>query len=43
MLAVFYFVLAGIFMGQGGLSSQLIGLADKLIGGKTGGLAMTRW
>ncbi len=41
MLAVFYFVLAGIFMGQGGLSSQLIGLADKLIGGKTGGLAMT--
>lgn len=40
MLAVFFFVLAGIFMGKGGLSAQLIGLADLLIGGRTGGLAM---
>lgn len=32
MLAVFFFVLAGIFMGKGGLSGQLIGLADMMIG-----------
>ncbi|MCQ2444131.1 MAG: TRAP transporter large permease subunit [Mailhella sp.] len=40
MLAVFFFVLAGIFMGKGGLSSQLIGLADMMLGNRTGGLAM---
>ena len=40
MLAVFFFVLAGIFMGKGGLSGQLIGLADMMIGRRTGGLAM---
>ena len=40
MLAVYFFVLAGIFMGKGGLSSQLIGLADMLLGRRTGGLAM---
>ncbi len=40
MLAVFFFVLAGIFMGKGGLSSQLIGLADMMLGRRTGGLAM---
>ncbi len=40
MLAVYFFILAGIFMGKGGLSAQLIGLADLLVGGCTGGLAM---
>ncbi|MBR3881587.1 MAG: TRAP transporter large permease subunit [Mailhella sp.] len=40
MLAVFFFVLAGIFMGKGGLSAQLIGLADMMLGRHTGGLAM---
>lgn len=40
MLAVFFFILAGIFMGRGGLSDQLISLADQLIGSRTGGLAM---
>ena len=40
ILAVFFFVLAGIFMGKGGLSGQLIGLADMMIGRRTGGLAM---
>lgn len=40
MLAVFFFVLAGIFMGMGGLSRQLINFADMLIGSHTGGLAM---
>lgn len=40
MLAVFFFVLAGIFMGKGGLSGQLIGLADMMLGRRTGGLAM---
>ena len=40
MLAVYFFVLAGIFMGKGGLSGQLIGLADMMIGRRTGGLAM---
>ena len=40
MLAVYFFVLAGIFMGKGGLSGQLIGLADMMLGRRTGGLAM---
>ena len=40
MLAIFFFIAAGIFMGEGGLSGQLLDLADQLVGNRTGGLAM---
>ena len=41
MLAIFFFIAAGVFMGRGGLSADLFNLADKLTGGRTGGLALT--
>ena len=41
MLAIFFFIAAGVFMGRGGLSADLFNLADKLMGGRTGGLALT--
>lgn len=41
MLAIFFFIAAGVFMGRGGLSAHLFNLADKLMGRFTGGLALT--
>lgn len=38
--AVFFFICSGVFMSQGGLSKQLIDVADIFLGNKTGGLAL---
>src|SRR5690554_1637891 len=40
LLAIPFFVLAGVLMGYGGISKRLLHLADVLIGYVTGGLAM---
>ncbi|MCA9259145.1 MAG: TRAP transporter large permease [Planctomycetales bacterium] len=39
LLAIPFFVLAGILMGEGGMAQRLIRLASLLVGGFTGGLA----
>lgn len=39
-LAIFFFIAAGIMMGEGGLSRQLFELADELVGGIYGGIAI---
>ncbi|WP_164667206.1 TRAP transporter large permease [Virgibacillus doumboii] len=40
ILAVPFFIFAGEIMAQGGLSKRLFGLADSIVGNKTGGLAI---
>ncbi len=40
IMAIPFFVAAGVFMGEGGLSKRLLGLADELLGSFTGGLAL---
>lgn len=40
IMSIFFFVAAGVFMGSGGLSKQLVNLADILIGKAVGGLAL---
>ncbi len=40
IMAIPFFIAAGIFMGAGGLSYRLLALADELLGGLTGGLAI---
>ncbi len=39
-LAIFFFIAAGIMMGKGGLSRQLFELADEIVGGMHGGMAI---
>ncbi len=40
LLAIPFFVAAGVFMGAGGLSKRLLNLADEILGGLTGGYAL---
>ncbi len=40
IMAIPFFVSAGVFMGAGGLSSRLLAVAEELVGGMYGGLAM---
>ncbi len=40
IMSIFFFVASGVFMGAGGLSSQLIRLADILVGRAIGGMAL---
>lgn len=40
IMAIPFFIAAGIFMGAGGLSSRLLTVADKLVGSLPGGLAL---
>lgn len=40
IMAIPFFIAAGIFMGAGGLSERLLNVADKLVGALPGGLAL---
>lgn len=40
IMAIPFFIAAGIFMGAGGLSERLLSVADKIVGAKPGGLAL---
>ncbi|MCQ2444777.1 MAG: TRAP transporter large permease subunit, partial [Mailhella sp.] len=40
IMSIFFFVASGVFMGAGGLSKQLIRLADILVGRAIGGMAL---
>lgn len=40
IMAIPFFIAAGIFMGAGGLSNRLLVLADELVGGLSGGIAL---
>jgi len=40
IMAIPFFVAAGIFMGEGGLSTRLLQLADEMLGALPGGMAM---
>lgn len=40
IMAIPFFIAAGIFMGAGGLSERLLNLADELLGGLVGGMAL---
>lgn len=40
IMAIFFFVAAGVFMGCGGISRQLVDLADLMVGRRVGGMAM---
>lgn len=40
IMAIPFFIAAGIFMGAGGLSRRLLRLADELVGGLSGGMAL---
>ena len=40
IMAIPFFIAAGIFMGAGGLSKRLLRLADELVGGLAGGMAL---
>ncbi len=40
IMAIPFFIAAGVFMGAGGLSYRLLNLADELLGGVTGGMAI---
>ena len=40
LLAIPFFILAGVIMDRSGISKRLINLADALVGHKTGGLAI---
>ena len=39
-MAIPFFIAAGIFMGAGGLSHRLLALADEVVGGLSGGIAL---
>ena len=40
IMAIFFFMAAGVFMGCGGISRQLVDLADLMVGRRIGGMAM---
>lgn len=40
IMAIPFFIAAGIFMGAGGLSHRLLALADEVVGGLSGGIAL---
>lgn len=40
IMAIPFFIAAGIFMGAGGLSHRLLALADEIVGGLSGGIAL---
>lgn len=40
IMAIPFFIAAGVFMGAGGLSNRLLLLADELVGGLPGGIAL---
>lgn len=40
IMAIPFFIAAGVFMGAGGLSRRLLSLADELVGGLAGGMAL---
>lgn len=40
IMAIPFFIAAGVFMGAGGLSKRLLHLADELVGGLPGGMAL---
>lgn len=41
IMAIPFFIAAGIFMGAGGLSTRLLRFADEMLGGLHGGMALT--
>lgn len=41
IMAIPFFIAAGVFMGAGGLSHRLLALADELLGGLYGGMGLT--
>lgn len=41
IMAIPFFIAAGVFMGAGGLSSRLLALGDELVGALPGGMALT--
>jgi len=41
IMAIPFFIAAGVFMGAGGLSQRLLSLADEMVGGMYGGMALT--
>lgn len=41
IMAIPFFIAAGVFMGAGGLSQRLLSLADELLGGLYGGMGLT--
>lgn len=41
IMAIPFFIAAGVYMGAGGLSSRLLKLADEMLGGMYGGMALT--
>ncbi len=41
IMAIPFFIAAGVFMGAGGLSKRLLNLADEMLGGLYGGMALT--
>ena len=41
IMAIPFFIAAGVFMGAGGLSHRLLALADEMLGGLHGGMALT--
>lgn len=41
IMAIPFFIAAGVFMGAGGLSNRLLALADEIVGGLYGGMGLT--
>ncbi|MCW7752973.1 TRAP transporter large permease subunit [Desulfobotulus sp. H1] len=41
IMAIPFFIAAGVFMGAGGLSERLLALADEIVGGLYGGMGLT--
>lgn len=41
IMAIPFFIAAGVFMGAGGLSRRLLNLADEIVGGLYGGMGLT--
>ncbi len=41
IMAIPFFIAAGVYMGAGGLSTRLLKLADEMLGGMYGGMALT--
>lgn len=41
IMAIPFFIAAGVFMGAGGLSRRLLALADEIVGGTYGGMGLT--
>lgn len=41
IMAIPFFIAAGVFMGAGGLSHRLLSLADEIVGGLYGGMGLT--